>query len=67
MVGIGDQVSISVNNQQGKTIVEEAYQVSDTEFRAGRSTRDLQIEPIKTTTLQDIVTAALTGTSILIG
>ena len=49
VVGIGDQVSIWVNNQSGKTVVEQTYQVSDTEFRAGRSIRDLQIETVKIT------------------
>ena len=49
VVSISDQVSIWVNNQSGKTVVEQTYQVSDTEFRAGRSIRDLQIEPVKIT------------------
>ena len=47
VVSISDQISIWVNNQSGKTVVERTYQVSDTEFRAGRSIRDLQIEPVK--------------------
>ena len=49
MVSINDQISIWVNNQSGKTVVEQAYQVLGTEFRAGRSIRELQIEPIKIT------------------
>ena len=49
VVSINDQISIWVNNQSGKTVVEQAYQVSGTEFRAGRSIRELQIEPIKIT------------------